>query len=288
MGTICENELDKSIEEHKWKIKILKTQYKSIMVGVAPSDFDIHSERHFENCGWYYYCSNSHLYSDSDNFAKQNFHNKKIQAPSNNSNNNNISNKVNEKLYGTMIETNKKINNNQNTQTVQNIIVKSNINISFINNYNTTYLHKSKKKQKKIRSRNNQELSKLNNIENKVNIINNKIKIDDDNNNKFNKIADNTTNKAQNSNKEKSKNTPLISPKLNNKEMNNNEGVKKKVIVKNQNIKIKQNIINSFINKVQQEKGTVNGFSKTRISSGLNKNKNDNNKKLIYNFIGKV
>ena len=32
MGTICNNELDKSIEEHKWKIKILKTQNKNIMV----------------------------------------------------------------------------------------------------------------------------------------------------------------------------------------------------------------------------------------------------------------
>ena len=41
MGTICENELDKSIEEHKWKIKILKAYNKQIMVGVAPSDFDI-------------------------------------------------------------------------------------------------------------------------------------------------------------------------------------------------------------------------------------------------------
>ena len=28
MGTICENELDKSFEEHKWKIKILKTYDK--------------------------------------------------------------------------------------------------------------------------------------------------------------------------------------------------------------------------------------------------------------------
>ena len=35
MGTICENELDKSIEEHKWKIKILASYNKSIMVGVA-------------------------------------------------------------------------------------------------------------------------------------------------------------------------------------------------------------------------------------------------------------
>ena len=62
MGTICENELDKSIEEHKWKIKILKTASKHIMVGVAPNNFDIHSSG-FENCGWYFYCYNSTLYS---------------------------------------------------------------------------------------------------------------------------------------------------------------------------------------------------------------------------------
>ena len=40
---LCENELDKSIEEHKWKIKLLKTDNKRIFVGVAPIDFDINS-----------------------------------------------------------------------------------------------------------------------------------------------------------------------------------------------------------------------------------------------------
>ena len=63
-GTICINELDKSIEEHIWKIKILKTSSKCIMVGVAPIDFDIHSSS-FDTCGWYFYCyDNCHsLYS---------------------------------------------------------------------------------------------------------------------------------------------------------------------------------------------------------------------------------
>ena len=61
MGTICENELEKS-KEHKWKIKILKTQYKRIMVGVAPIDFDIYSSNH-NKCGWYFYCRDSTLYS---------------------------------------------------------------------------------------------------------------------------------------------------------------------------------------------------------------------------------
>ena len=61
MGTICENELDKSIEEHKWKIKLLNVQYKDVMVGVAPIDFDINSSS--STCGWYLYYHNSCLYS---------------------------------------------------------------------------------------------------------------------------------------------------------------------------------------------------------------------------------
>ena len=62
MGTLCEFELDKQIEEHKWKIKILQTKYKYIMVGVAPIDFDINSSD-YSTCGWYFYCYNSALYS---------------------------------------------------------------------------------------------------------------------------------------------------------------------------------------------------------------------------------
>ena len=60
-GIICENELEKS-KEHKWKIKILKTTNKYIMVGVAPIDFDINSSS-WNTCGWYFYCYNSCLYS---------------------------------------------------------------------------------------------------------------------------------------------------------------------------------------------------------------------------------
>ena len=58
MGTICENELDKSIEEHKWKIKIKSNM---IMVGVAPIDFDINSS-YYSTCD-YFYCYDSCLYS---------------------------------------------------------------------------------------------------------------------------------------------------------------------------------------------------------------------------------
>ena len=50
MGTICGNELEKEIE-YKWTIKILKSDSKNIMVGVAPIDFDINSSS--DKCGWY-------------------------------------------------------------------------------------------------------------------------------------------------------------------------------------------------------------------------------------------
>ena len=54
MGSICEEELDKSIEEHSWKIKILKTLGYSIMVGVATMDFDFNSASYQtnRNYGW--------------------------------------------------------------------------------------------------------------------------------------------------------------------------------------------------------------------------------------------
>ena len=61
-GTICENELDKSIEEHKWKIKLLNTKNRYIMVGVSPIDFNINSSK-YNNYGWYLYCNDSTLYS---------------------------------------------------------------------------------------------------------------------------------------------------------------------------------------------------------------------------------
>ena len=61
-GAICEKELE-NLKEHKWKIKILNTtQNKYIMVGIAPISFDFNSSL-FNNCGWYFYCFNSTLYS---------------------------------------------------------------------------------------------------------------------------------------------------------------------------------------------------------------------------------
>ena len=43
MGTICENQLDPSKEEHIWKVKILNISGYYIMVGVATLDFDFNS-----------------------------------------------------------------------------------------------------------------------------------------------------------------------------------------------------------------------------------------------------
>ena len=42
MGSICENIL-KENKEYIWKVKILKSKSNIILVGVAPSDFDIYS-----------------------------------------------------------------------------------------------------------------------------------------------------------------------------------------------------------------------------------------------------
>ncbi len=61
VGTICEKELEKN-KRHIWKIKVLNTQNYEIMVGVAPIDFDINSSE-YNNCGWYFNCSDSCLYS---------------------------------------------------------------------------------------------------------------------------------------------------------------------------------------------------------------------------------
>ena len=42
-GTICQNPLDKNIEIHRWKIKILKTKGKEINIGIASNDFNQNS-----------------------------------------------------------------------------------------------------------------------------------------------------------------------------------------------------------------------------------------------------
>ena len=71
IGTICEEELEK-YKIHKWKVNILNSQNKIIMVGVTSTDFDINSTSYI-TCGWYFYCYNSTLYSGKP----QNYNNKK-------------------------------------------------------------------------------------------------------------------------------------------------------------------------------------------------------------------
>ena len=64
MGTICEYPLNQSIEEHVWKIKILKGSYR-IMIGIATSDFDFNRASYDinNNFGWYYHWGYGRLYS---------------------------------------------------------------------------------------------------------------------------------------------------------------------------------------------------------------------------------
>ena len=57
--------LNHLIEEHIWKIKILKTSYYFIMIGIATNDFDINRASYDtnNNFGWYYHCCTGVLYS---------------------------------------------------------------------------------------------------------------------------------------------------------------------------------------------------------------------------------
>ena len=227
-------------------------------------------------------------------------------------------NKNNEIIYGTTLENNKgiktnKTNNNTsnnyqnnqsnpNTKTVQNIIVKPNINISFINNYNTTYLHKSKKRTKKIRSRNNQHLTKQNIIGNKFNLNddiednnviykNNEnenednIKESNDNNieiiflkkNDNDKINIKDFNRKRNLISPKAKNKEIIGNNINNVNNNINAGPKKNIGLNNKNINIidnKKDIIKNLIDKNPPRKNHI--IIQENKSIEQNNNKNDN------------
>ena len=65
-GTTCANGFSESME-YKWKIKILKSKSKQIMVGIAPVDFDVKkidsSDFSKDICGWYCYWYDLMLYS---------------------------------------------------------------------------------------------------------------------------------------------------------------------------------------------------------------------------------
>ena len=62
VGVLCQNGLENNRDKYTWKIKILNTYNGTFMVGAAPIDFDINSSS-YGNCGWYFYCYSSVLYS---------------------------------------------------------------------------------------------------------------------------------------------------------------------------------------------------------------------------------
>ena len=65
-GTTCLYEFKDNIE-YKWKIRILNSEAKQIMIGVVPIDFDLKKMDNTDFakniCGWYFYCSDMRLYS---------------------------------------------------------------------------------------------------------------------------------------------------------------------------------------------------------------------------------
>jgi len=65
-GATCANGFSQ-LMEYKWKIKIIQSKTKQIMVGIAPADFDINkidsSDFSKNICGWYFYCYDLMLYS---------------------------------------------------------------------------------------------------------------------------------------------------------------------------------------------------------------------------------
>lgn len=69
-GILCQNELKKN-KFHVWKIEPL-CNIKNIMVGVAPSDFEINYSS-YQDCGWYFCCCCNGLFSG----APHNYKNKK-------------------------------------------------------------------------------------------------------------------------------------------------------------------------------------------------------------------
>ena len=74
-GTICEHALDKNVEIHRWKIKILKTKEREINIGVASDDFN-QASPHW-NKGYFLYIKQSSLYSM--NYSGKNINLKKVQ-----------------------------------------------------------------------------------------------------------------------------------------------------------------------------------------------------------------
>ena len=79
IGILCENELSKSKEEHKWKIKIIKNKDNHIRVGIVPKDYNINSSNNY-SCGWCFYNYYAALYSGPpQNFNHKNTNLNKIK-----------------------------------------------------------------------------------------------------------------------------------------------------------------------------------------------------------------
>ena len=74
VGIACQSALDKSNNKYIWTIKIIKSNNNTIMVGVAPINFDINSSS-YTNDGWYLYLRSSFLYSG----MPHNYNNKKTK-----------------------------------------------------------------------------------------------------------------------------------------------------------------------------------------------------------------
>ena len=79
VGIPCRNGLGNDKDEYSWKINILETYNGTLMVGVAPKDFDINSSTYTKN-GWYFYAFCSVLYSGApQNYKNQKTHHKKVE-----------------------------------------------------------------------------------------------------------------------------------------------------------------------------------------------------------------
>ena len=79
VGIPCRNGLGNDKDEYSWKINILETYNGTLMVGVAPKDFDINSST-YTNSGWYFYTFCSVLYSGAPhNYKNKKTHHKKVE-----------------------------------------------------------------------------------------------------------------------------------------------------------------------------------------------------------------
>ena len=84
-GIMGKYPLEKNIIKHIWKIKILESHknHNSIVIGLAPENFDINNST-YTNCGWYLCCCCGFLFSGEPH----NYKGKKIEAKENKNKNN--------------------------------------------------------------------------------------------------------------------------------------------------------------------------------------------------------